>query len=1033
MRELAAAKQRRESPAEDRVITVDATNESEPVAVRAEELKFDEGAVQAFLGEVIELSDSEVQQDGAKCIPKIFEFNGQQYRIVLPAIGRGAHGGVYRAKPVFYATETSDAFVAALPPTDIVIKVIEHPDGSRERDQFTRVRNYREVTQWDQQGGLLDARLVRARVNPRSQESTQTLLLMAIERATGETLESFRQKWTRHRFSPYEVLQVMRGMEQHLKMILHMNLEKRMIHRDIKPNNLMLDLTNPLRARLVDHGIVAPETDENTRTNRLVGTPLYLSSRVYSGKGDVKRDLYGLALSYAHALGIATHRNSDAGLETLSNFALQGRLVQWNMDRRQQFYDGIKARFPHVSSRAFLRFLYRFVTEYDSMENPLGELQSCIRTQELSVMAEKAIRLIEKIQKRGVEPNLQADALLLKTALSNDTVHPDEMKAILQRVVDHLPESERQTAPFIERRVRTEWALLTRTWLNDARQEIKKHRETYPMSRFPRVSQQLSEYHFVWSQARDALKQGDVFGARALVMELRRELDRFQELVAEKPDLPRFKDLLGVDRFPMADLERKRKEAREAALRAFGSPPLLKRRKTPTAVAAALLMGFLLGPLVVHAYDPNYLLDDIQMTDRFSMGMDDVQRWLTKGGLATFFTNDVDGYFRSAAEIIWRAGQRNGISPKFILAMLQKEQGLVLSPTPTQKQLDWAMGYAVCDGCSLDDPTIARFKGFAKQINSSTLQFSEGYLADLQTKNRTSAGYGVGVTSLVDNQPVTPQTKATAALYSYTPHLAGNKTLVEVWQQWFSTNYPNGTLLRNNQDGSMWLIQNNTKRRFASMAALRTRYPESRVVSVSPNALDGYSAGREIVYPNYSLFETENGTRYLLVDDAVRPIAGDDAFRAVGFVEDDLVTVASSDIADYPIGEMITKESSVPQGALWRVGKGGTIFYVENGKRYLIPSDDVRLARFPNRAPEIVSTDKLEGFQEGQGLGFPDGTLVGVRGAPAVYVIDQGKRRHIPDEKTFLSYGWSWPQVIWTTEFSVAMNALGEPLTARSE
>ncbi|MEN9378840.1 MAG: hypothetical protein RJB15_518, partial [Pseudomonadota bacterium] len=46
---------------------------------------------------------------------------------------------------------------------------------------------------------------------------------------------------------------------------------------------------------------------------------------------------------------------------------------------------------------------------------------------------------------------------------------------------------------------------------------------------------------------------------------------------------------------------------------------------------------------------------------------------------------------------------------------LQKEQSLVTDDTPTQKQLDWAAGYGVCDACSMNDPSLQRFRGFAIQ------------------------------------------------------------------------------------------------------------------------------------------------------------------------------------------------------------------------------------------------------------------------------------------------------------------------------
>ena len=182
------------------------------------------------------------------------------------------------------------------------------------------------------------------------------------------------------------------------------------------------------------------------------------------------------------------------------------------------------------------------------------------------------------------------------------------------------------------------------------------------------------------------------------------------------------------------------------------------------------------------SFNPNNLISDEELTDTSTMSLGEIQTFLNRGFLGNYVTEDIDGKNRYASAVIWRAATRNGINPKVILVMLQKEQSLVLDDSPSQSQLDWAMGYAVCDSCNHRDPNIQRWKGLAKQVNSSTLQLVEGYLADLQSNGETVAGYAPGRTTTIDNTIVTPANNATAALYTYTPHIHGNSNFVKLWQ-----------------------------------------------------------------------------------------------------------------------------------------------------------------------------------------------------------------------------------------------------------
>jgi hypothetical protein len=145
------------------------------------------------------------------------------------------------------------------------------------------------------------------------------------------------------------------------------------------------------------------------------------------------------------------------------------------------------------------------------------------------------------------------------------------------------------------------------------------------------------------------------------------------------------------------------------------------------------------------------------------------------------------------------------ISPKVILATLQKEQSLITATgTYSQNSADytnatypsnqyalaWAMGYGVPDSGGKNGV----YRGFYMQVMYASWQ--------LRLDNQCASGdtnqwpgfegysfcggkYVVGQNRVIDGVTVTPQNGATDALYNYTPHFSGNQHFVTLYEQWF--------------------------------------------------------------------------------------------------------------------------------------------------------------------------------------------------------------------------------------------------------
>ncbi len=183
-------------------------------------------------------------------------------------------------------------------------------------------------------------------------------------------------------------------------------------------------------------------------------------------------------------------------------------------------------------------------------------------------------------------------------------------------------------------------------------------------------------------------------------------------------------------------------------------------------------------PRAKAAYDPGNLISDAEFTNSQALDAGGVQSFLNARGGTRLRTFSERG--RTAAQIIADAARNNGINPIVILATIQKEESLVDSNINFDYRVNWAMGYGVCDSCSLDDPDVIKYRGFTNQIDNGTWQLKRNY----SYWAANGSDYNVGSTMIIDDLAVRFSNRATSALYRYTPHLHGNENFYNIYNQY---------------------------------------------------------------------------------------------------------------------------------------------------------------------------------------------------------------------------------------------------------
>lgn len=481
-------------------------------------------------------------------------------------------------------------------------------------------------------------------------------------------------------------------------------------------------------------------------------------------------------------------------------------------------------------------------------------------------------------------------------------------------------------------------------------------------------------------------------------------------------------------------------------------------------------------------FNPNRILEDAELLDTSSMTLSDIQAFLVNKNsyLANHRTENAYGTIKTAAEIIYDAAVNNydiyydsksgqykcdnetiigeklnedeiklncrkisTVSPKFLLLLLQKETSLIENTNPSQNHLDWATGYMIFDGMLTCNPyeKCWRYKGFGKQVNSAALQFM--YYLREPRKYAYQAGqtytfannYG---TISKESVVVTPENKATAALYNYTPHVFnGNYNVFRLWQRYFGPsviepvkkivkNYPDGSLLKIDGEPGIWLIEGGRKRPFLNYSAFISRFKPEQVVSAKAEELAKYEDGSPLKFANYSIVQTPDKQIYLLVDKEKRPFASTDVFKKIGFNQAELEAASNEDLAMYTTGRIITATSTNLTGVLMQDTKTGGVYYVVDGTKAPLTDKVLLETKFKGKKITKTNTANLDKYTTVEPVLLADGTLIKTDSFPTVYLISNGLKRPFADESTFLKLGYSMKNVVTASSKFLYNYSMGE-------
>jgi hypothetical protein len=447
------------------------------------------------------------------------------------------------------------------------------------------------------------------------------------------------------------------------------------------------------------------------------------------------------------------------------------------------------------------------------------------------------------------------------------------------------------------------------------------------------------------------------------------------------------------------------------------------------AIVALAASGLVLAePAVDHAiaaeasqFDPGNIISDAQFFDGSAMGPNEVQNFLmsqvpvcrSSYACLTTYRQDTptmpassgrcDTYQgrsnETAADIIARVGAACGISQKVMLVLLEKEQSLVTSSTPSQGRFTSATGMG-CPDTAACDPSVA---GFFYQVYFAARQFK------IYSTSPNSFNHVAGRVNNVRFHPnascgssaVYIVNQATAGLYNYTPYqpngaaLAnlygtgdgcsayGNRNFWRIFTDWFGSPTAGSALLRTLGNPQVYLVSGNRKYPVNSTTFLRIYAPLGAVDYVSQAVLDRYAtaqaANRIFRDESGRLFFTDAGMKlpFLTCGDVIDYGGKCDPS---GFVQ-----LTSAQAAAFATGPAI--------GPVLGTRSGGRYYITLNTKREIVDERAQVEASIP-AGMNVLTDDAVADMALGTPI-IRDSIFVNQRGGGNYFFLSGGQKMNI--------------------------------------
>ncbi|MFC1617995.1 hypothetical protein ACFL2B_01790 [Patescibacteria group bacterium] len=466
-----------------------------------------------------------------------------------------------------------------------------------------------------------------------------------------------------------------------------------------------------------------------------------------------------------------------------------------------------------------------------------------------------------------------------------------------------------------------------------------------------------------------------------------------------------------------------------------------------------VVISILVVPAISEAaFNKNNIMTDEYLHTTDTMSVEQIQNFLDDqpGVLKNY---KVDG--KSAAQIFYESSEKNNIRAEVLIALTEKEQGLLHNRNPGEKALAWATGFGSFGN--------SRYTGFKNQIDFAGQVLGNDYEQYSNYYNNFQVGK---TTATLDGYKVRPENIATCNHYHYNPLVGSpNARFGANWLLWHILNvsykddfakytgngsvagaqtktpalssseffYRDGSVVRLAGDNRAFLIQKGVKHEFTGSNALYSRYHRSEIVTIDRAEFDAYAYGASIgLQDGLAVQRQKGGAVYIVSDGILRGVPDLEILSELGYSTADIVKITDKEANHHQIGAELTGEEML-NGQLVSIAGETAVYQFKQNQLLPIWSHKIKNANFEYLPAKQISAKDAEQYSVASQapVQFRGGILVSATEGPqagAVYIIANGKRYGFVSREALDSRGYDAQNVVRVPRSIMDLHAEGEKL-----
>jgi hypothetical protein len=225
-----------------------------------------------------------------------------------------------------------------------------------------------------------------------------------------------------------------------------------------------------------------------------------------------------------------------------------------------------------------------------------------------------------------------------------------------------------------------------------------------------------------------------------------------------------------------------------------------------------------------------------------------------------------------------------------------------------------------------------------------------------------------------------------------------------------------GTIVKKSDAPEIYLLEGCKKRHIPSVEVFSSWFDWRDFVTISASELNSYAAASDLTFQPGTLIKANNAPEvYVVVGNTRLHVADASVFQGLGYKWSNIVITTPSEVSKYSMGGSLTRVGTHPDGSVVRSISANEVYLINGGKKRHLPNVEVFTSNYGWNEILLVMPGEVANYPFGDRVGFRSGVLAKASNQNEVYAITGTTKRHISSYQTFIDKGYSWDRIIFTS------------------